>query len=81
MNEPFRVRVAVRGNELDVSCEFVWGEGKTYRVRQGFTRPGDGELAAEVTTVSGVIDQERRLVTDPAGRLRSLAAAPHVMGL
>ena len=70
------------GDEVDVSCEFVWGEGKTYRVRQEFTRPGDGELAAEVTTVSGVIDQEkRRLVTDPAGRLRSLAAAPHIMGL
>src|SRR6201995_3110135 len=70
------------GDEVDVGCEFVWGEGKTYRVRQEFTRPGDGELAAEVTTVSGVIDQEkRRLVTDPAGRLRALAAAPEVMGL
>lgn len=70
------------GDEVDVGCEFVWGEGKTYRVRQEFTRPGDRELAAEVTTVSGVIDQEkRRLVTDPAGRLRALAAAPHIMGL
>jgi hypothetical protein len=39
MNEPFRVRVAVRGYELDVSCEFVWGEGKTYRVRQGSPAP------------------------------------------
>jgi acyl-CoA thioester hydrolase len=70
------------GDEVDVGCEFGWGEGKTYRVRQEFTRPGDGELAAEVITVSGVIDQEkRRLVTDPAGRLRALAASPGVMGL
>jgi acyl-CoA thioester hydrolase len=68
------------GDEVQVSCEFQWGEGKTYRVHQQFTR--DGELAAEVTTVSGVIDQkERRLVADPAGRLRSLATAPGVMGL
>jgi acyl-CoA thioester hydrolase len=70
------------GDEIDVSCEFSWGEGKTYRIRQEFTRADDGELAAEVTTVSGVIDQEkRRLVADPAGRLRSLAAHPDVMGL
>ena len=70
------------GDEVDVGCGFEWGEGKTYRVRQQFTRPGDGSLAAEVTTVSGVIDQEkRRLVADPAGRLRSLAATPHILGL
>lgn len=70
------------GDEVDVSCGFEWGEGKTYRVRQQFTRPGDGSLAAELTTVSGVIDQEkRRLVADPAGRLRSLAATPHILGL
>jgi acyl-CoA thioester hydrolase len=70
------------GDEIAVTCEFGWGEGKTYRVRQQFTRSGDGTLAAEVTTVSGVISQaERRLVTDPAGRLRALATAPHVMGL
>ena len=70
------------GDQVDVSCEFEWGEGKTFRVRQQFTRPGDGTLAAEVTTVSGVIDQEkRRLVADPAGRLRALAASPCVMGL
>jgi acyl-CoA thioester hydrolase len=71
------------GEDVAVSCAFEWGEGKTFRVRQEFTRGGaDGELAAEVTTVSGVIDQQtRRLVPDPAGRLRSLATAPGVMGL
>ncbi len=71
------------GEEITVSCEFQWGNSKTFRVRQEFTRDGGhGELAAEVTTVSGVIDQQtRRLVPDPAGRLRSLATAPGVMGL
>jgi acyl-CoA thioester hydrolase len=70
------------GDEIAVTCEFGWGDGKTYRVRQQFTRTGGGTLAAELTTVSGVISQaERRLVADPAGRLRSLATAPEVMGL
>jgi acyl-CoA thioester hydrolase len=71
------------GEDVAVSCAFEWGESKTFRVRQEFTRGGaDGELAAEVTTVSGVIDQQtRRLVPDPAGRLRSLATAPGMMGL
>ncbi|HWG14053.1 MAG TPA: thioesterase family protein [Streptosporangiaceae bacterium] len=70
------------GDEVGVSCEFEWGDGKTFRVRQQFTRLDDGALAAEVTTVSGVIDQDkRRLIPDPAGRLRSLATSPHIMGL
>src|ERR1700753_4512123 len=70
------------GDEIAVSCEFGWGDGKTYRVRQQFTRTGDGTLAAEVNTVSGVIRQgARRRVTAPAGRLRALAAAPQFMGL
>jgi acyl-CoA thioester hydrolase len=70
------------GDEIAVTCEFGWGDGKTYHVRQQFSRTSDGTLAAEVTTVSGVISQaERRLVTDPAGRLRALATAPQVMGL
>jgi acyl-CoA thioester hydrolase len=70
------------GDEVDVSCEFEWGDGKTFRVRQQFTRLDDGALAAEVMTVSGVIDQDqRRLIPDPAGRLRSLATSPHIMGL
>jgi acyl-CoA thioester hydrolase len=71
------------GEDVAVSCAFEWGDGKTFRVRQEFTRGGgDGELAAEVITVSGVIDQQtRRLVPDPARRLRALATAPGVMGL
>jgi acyl-CoA thioester hydrolase len=73
------------GDEVMVSAEFGWPADqteKTFRVRQQFTRTRDGEPAAELTTVSGVIDaKQRRLVTGPAGRLRSLAAAPHLLGL
>ncbi len=73
------------GDEVVVSAEFDWPADqteKTFRVRQQFTRTRDGEPAAELTTVSGVIDaKQRRLVTGPAGRLRSLAAAPHLLGL
>lgn len=69
------------GDELDVTVEFEWGTGKTFRVRQEFIRT-DGTLAAELTGVVGLLDLvKRRLVPDPAGRLRSLATAPGVLGL
>jgi acyl-CoA thioester hydrolase len=73
------------GDEVMVSAEFDWPADparKTFRVRQQVIRTRDGEPAAELTTVSGVIDATaRRLVADPAGRLRSLAAVPEVLGL
>jgi len=34
------------GDEVDVSCAFIWGNGKTFEVRQDFHRP-DGTLIAE----------------------------------
>lgn len=40
------------GEELDVSCTFVWGDGKTFRVEQELRR-SDGTLAAEVANVGG----------------------------
>ncbi|RZQ65161.1 acyl-CoA thioesterase [Amycolatopsis suaedae] len=68
------------GDEVDVSCAFVWGEGKTYRVEQSLTR-ADGVLAAEVTHVSGLLDlAKRRLVPDPAARFRAVAANPAALG-
>ncbi|MEV4173446.1 MULTISPECIES: acyl-CoA thioesterase [unclassified Nonomuraea] len=69
------------GDEVEVTCAFEWGEGKTYRVRQEFRRP-DGELAAELTGVGGLMDLDaRRLVDDPKGRWRSLARTPAVLNL
>jgi acyl-CoA thioester hydrolase len=70
-----------RDDEVDVSCVFVWGDGKTFRTDQEYRRP-DGVLVAELTCVCGLLDlTERRLVADPDRHLRSLAAAPEALGL
>lgn len=69
------------GDEVDVSCAFVWSEGKTYRVEQTFLRP-DGTLVAEVHNVSGLLDlATRKLVPDPARCWRSRVAVPELLGL
>ena len=69
------------GDAVDVSCGFVWGDGKTFGVEQDFRRP-DGTLVAELANVGGLLNlKERRLVTDPAGQFHSSAAAPEVLGL
>jgi acyl-CoA thioester hydrolase len=69
------------GDEIDVSCAFVWSDRKVFRVEQEF-RKVDGALAAELAGVAGILDlAERRLVTDPAARLRALADDPSLLGL
>jgi acyl-CoA thioester hydrolase len=79
-------RELVDGDEVDVSCAFEWGSGKTYRVSQEIRLAAGevaaGELAAEVTGVGGLMSlDERRLVADPPGRFRELATAPGLLGL
>jgi acyl-CoA thioester hydrolase len=69
------------GDEIDVSCEFKFGTSRTFQVRQDFRRM-DGLLAAELTSTTGLIDlAERKLVANPAERLRALAANPSVLGI
>jgi acyl-CoA thioester hydrolase len=69
------------GDEVDVSCAFEWGGGKTFRAVQEMCFP-DGPVAAEVTAVLGILDLgKRRLVPDPAGVMRSLAGDPAILGL
>lgn len=69
------------GDEVDVSCGFVWGEGKTFSVRQRFDR-ADGTLVAEVESVGGLMDLvERRLVVDPRARFREFASDASLLGL
>lgn len=69
------------GDEVDVSCTFVWTEGKTFRIEQS-VRKADGTLAAEVTGVGGLMDlKERRLVADPREYFRALASDPRAFGL
>lgn len=69
------------GDETLVSCAFVWGERKTFRVEQTITKT-DGTVAATVSSVGGLLDlKERRLVADPREYFRALASAPSTLGL
>ncbi|MFG2824087.1 acyl-CoA thioesterase [Kitasatospora sp. NPDC048365] len=69
------------GDEVDVSCAFIWAEGKTFSLEQRITRT-DGVLAAEFDVVGGILDlNARRLVADPREPLRALASDPALLGL
>ncbi|MER5973792.1 thioesterase family protein [Streptomyces sp. NPDC002055] len=68
------------GEEVEVSCAFVWGEGKTFRVEQTIRR--DGELAAELHSVGGLMDlRARKLVPDPREAFRAFATDASLLGL
>jgi acyl-CoA thioester hydrolase len=67
--------------EVEVGCEFHWGNGKTSRVVQEL-RSADGTLVATVESVSGLLDlTKRRLVADPGRYWLELAARPELLGL
>ncbi|WP_308315530.1 thioesterase family protein [Streptomyces sp. ISL-100] len=69
------------GDEVEVSCVFSYGPGKTGRVTQEMHR-ADGVLAATVESVIGLLDlRTRRLVPDPAGRWREFATDPALLGV
>ncbi|MFJ2769095.1 acyl-CoA thioesterase [Streptomyces sp. NPDC087300] len=69
------------GDEIKVSCQFIWGERKTFRTEQTITK-ADGSVAATVTGVGGLLDlKERRMVSDPLDYFRALAADPGLLGL
>lgn len=69
------------GDETEVSCVFVWGEGRSFRIEQRIVT-ADGTTAAEISAVCGLLDlQARTMVTDPQGRLRALATDPGLLGL
>ncbi|TCO48939.1 acyl-CoA thioesterase [Actinocrispum wychmicini] len=66
---------------VEVETEFHWTTGRTSRVTQRLWTAG-GVLAAEVESVSGLLDlTTRRLVDDPGGRWRALMADPALLGL
>jgi len=69
------------GDNVDVSCAYVWGQGKTFRVEQELRRT-DGTLVAEIKSVGGLLDlQQRRLLSEPGARWRSVATKPELLGL
>lgn len=69
------------GDEVEVTCGFTWGEGKTFRMEQTI-RKTDGTVAAELTAVGGLMDlKARKLVADPKEYFRALASEPQLFGL
>lgn len=69
------------GDEVEVTCQFVWGERKTFRIEQTVVR-ADGQVAATVSALGGLLDlKERRMVAEPKEYFRALASDPRVLGL
>lgn len=69
------------GDETEVTCSFVWGEGKTHRIEQTI-RKTDGTVAAEISLLWGLMDlKERRLVADPRERFEALTSDARVLDL
>ncbi|MEU6223726.1 acyl-CoA thioesterase [Streptomyces sp. NPDC047042] len=69
------------GDEVEVTCDFTFSEGKTFRMRQTI-RKTDGTVAAEITAVGGLMDlTARKLVADPKEYFRALASQPQLFGL
>ncbi|MFD5538558.1 acyl-CoA thioesterase [Streptomyces sp. NPDC127079] len=74
-------RELVAGDEVDVTCVFEWGGGKTFRILQKITK-ADGTLAAEVDAVGGLLDlKARKLVADPREVFKELTSALELFGL
>jgi acyl-CoA thioester hydrolase len=82
LEERIRFHREVRaGEEIDVSCSYIWGDGKTFRVEQEL-RHADGALVAEITNVGGLLDlKQRRLVPKPGEHWRAVAGKADVLGL
>lgn len=69
-------RELLAGDEVEVTCAFEWGGGKTFGIRQT-VRKKDGTVAAEIIALGGLLDlKERRMVPDPREVLKSLATDP-----
>jgi acyl-CoA thioester hydrolase len=74
-------RELLAGDEVDVTCAFEWGDGKTFRMHQTI-RKTDGTVAAEITAVGGLLDlKARRLVASPQAHFKELAEDPALFGL
>ncbi|MFF1707375.1 acyl-CoA thioesterase [Streptomyces sp. NPDC058252] len=74
------IRELRAGDEVEVTCTFVWGEGKSFRVEQTI-RKTDGTVSAEISAVGGLLDLERRrLVADPREVFKALASDPEAFG-
>ncbi|WP_327318718.1 acyl-CoA thioesterase [Streptomyces sp. NBC_01235] len=74
-------RELLAGDEVDVTCVFEWGGGKTFRIQQTI-RKTDGTVAAELTSVGGLLDLEkRRMIANPHDYFKELAKDPGLFEL
>jgi acyl-CoA thioester hydrolase len=74
-------RELLAGDEVEVSCAFVWSAGRTFRMEQTI-RKADGTVSAEITALGGLMDlKARKLVADPGEHFRALASGPDLLGL
>ncbi|MER6983120.1 acyl-CoA thioesterase [Streptomyces carpinensis] len=74
-------RELLAGEEVDVTCAFEWGGGKTFRIEQTI-RKLDGTVAAEITAVGGLMDlKARKLVAAPQDHFKELTTEPGLFGL
>ncbi|RDI55656.1 acyl-CoA thioesterase [Nocardia mexicana] len=69
------------GDEVTVTSEFEWGEGKVFRMRQQIIKL-DGTISAEFGVVLGLMDlTARKLVSNPIERFLELAESREALGL
>ena len=69
------------GEEVDVTCEFVWAEGKVFQLKQQIVKK-DGTLCCDIVLVGGILDlKARKLVANPSEALAAVATDRAVLGL
>jgi acyl-CoA thioester hydrolase len=69
------------GEEVDVTCEPGWSQGKVFQFKQQILKK-DGTVCAEIVLVGGVLDlKQRKLVPNPGAALAAFATDPSVLGL
>ncbi|MEZ0109440.1 acyl-CoA thioester hydrolase [Catenulispora sp. EB89] len=69
------------GEEVDVTCELAWAEGKVFQFKQQVLKK-DGTVCADIIVVGGILDlQARKLVPSPAERLAAVASDPALLGI
>jgi acyl-CoA thioester hydrolase len=69
------------GEQVDVTCEFAWAEGKVFQLKQQIIKT-DGTVCADIVVTGGVMDlKARKLVPNPAEAFAALATDPAVLGI